>query len=66
MDWRQLILAVWKSLDWPRTLQVGFLITITVAAAATAAIIAGHVLLAGLLGTAGYRAIKRLVKRRTT
>jgi hypothetical protein len=66
MDWRQLILAVWISLNWPRTLQAGVLITIIVAAAATATIVAGHVLLAGLLGTAAYRAIKRLVRRRTT
>lgn len=65
MDWRQLILAVWLSLDWSRTLQTGVLIVIVVAAAATAVIVGGHVLLAGVLGTVGYRAISGLMRRRT-
>jgi hypothetical protein len=59
MDWRQLILEVFKTLTWSRTLQIGLLIAILTAAA----VITGHVLLTGVAGAVGYRTIRRLISQ---
>jgi hypothetical protein len=59
MDWRQLILEIFRALTWTRTLQVGLLIAILTVAAA----IIGHVLLTGIAGAVGYRAIRRLISK---
>lgn len=59
MDWQQLILEIFKTLTWRRTLQIGLLIAILTAAA----VITGHVLLTGVVGTVGYRGIRRLISQ---